>query len=455
LSARGSLVSRRVLLALAAAALVAPFVMLPLLVRPQLGIGAATGALALLLAWVSPAYPLGLSTIGDLVPLAGSVDLPDRAVVSALFAWMAAGILFAVIRRPDRAAVPVIIAVPIVLSLALFAIMLLRLTGSPAEALGSAKLQLFLTVNLAVLVAGVLVGRHRRDLELCLALMLAVAFAGAVGLLVELISGAQPVYPGRYGLAGDDPITLGRLTATGLLIAIYALLTAGAAVRSAALCAIPVLAVAFLASGSRGPFVGFLVGLIVVAGLMARKHGLAARWPLVVGGIVLGVLGASQIVPGDAMNRAAGILVGGESGLDTTGRAELWADAWRTFLDHPELGVGTGGFAAVDPLNIFPHNLLLEAAAEWGLLGLVPLLGALGVGIAKMAGAVRRPPPGEGGLAALVTALFAAALVNAMVSGDITTNSDVWLTLGLGLGLASRALPRTSPVERSMGSAAS
>jgi O-antigen ligase len=454
LSTRGSLVSRRVVPALAAAALVAPLVMLPLLVRPQLGIGAASVGVAVGLAWISPAYPLGLSGTGDLVPLAGSVDLPDRAVVSVLFAWMAAGILFAVIRRPDRAALPMVIAVPVLLSLALFAVMLLRLTGSPAEALGSAKVQLFLTVNLAVLVAGVLVGRHRRDLELCLGLMLTVAVIGAGALLVQLINGAEPVYPGRYGLSGDDPIAIGRLSATGLLIATYALLTAGAAVRSLALCTVPVLAVAFLASGSRGPFVGLLLGLIVLGGLMARQRGSGGHWPLVFGGIVLGVLAASHTVPGDATNRATGILFGGESGLDTTGRAELWAEAWRSFLDHPELGVGTGGFAAVDPLNIFPHNLLLEAAAEWGLLGLVPLLGALGVGIAKMAGGVRRPPHGEGGLAALVTALFAAALVNAMVSGDITTNSDVWLTLGLGLGLASRAPPRTAPVERSVGSAA-
>jgi O-antigen ligase len=427
--------------------------MLPLLVRPGLGIGAASVAIALLLAWVSPAYPLGLSGSADLVPLAGSVDLPDRAVVTALFAWMVAGILLAVIRRPDRAALPMIIAVPVVLSLALFAIMLLRLTGSPAEPYGSDKVQLFLTVNLVALVAGVLVGRHRRDLELCLALMLAVAVVGAVGLLVQLISGTEPVYPGRYGLSGDDPISLGRLSATGLLIAIYALLTAGAAVRSAALCTIPVLAVAFLASGSRGPFVGLLVGLLVLGGLMARERGPGGRWALVVGGIVLGVVVTPDIVPGDAMDRLAGILVGEEGSLDTSGRSELWAAAWRTFLDNPGLGVGTGGFAAVAPLDIYPHNLLLEAAAEWGLLGLVPLLVALGVGIAKMAGAVRRAPYGEGGLAALLAALFAAAVVNAMVSGAITTNSDVWLTLGLGLGLASRALPRTAPIEGPLRSA--
>lgn len=439
MSTRGSLVSGRAPPALVIAALVAPLVMLPLLIRPALGLGAAAAAVALWLAWVSPAYPLGLAGAGALVPLAGSAALPDRAVVTALFAWMVVGIVFAVIRRPDRAALPMVVAVPAVLSLALFAVMLVRLTGSPAEALGSTKVQLFLTVNLIVLMAGLLVGRRRRDLELCLALMLAVALVGAIGLLVELMGGAEPVYPGRYGLPGENPITLGRLTATGLLIATYALLTARAAMQSLALCAMPVLAVAFLASGSRGPFVGLLFGLIVLLGLIARERGLGGRWPLVLGGIVLGVVGASHIVPGEAINRAAGLLVGGESGLDTTGRTELWASAWQSFIDHPVLGVGTGGFAAIHPLNAFPHNVVLEAASEWGFLGLVPLLGALGIGVVKLAEAVRRPPLGEEALVALVASLFTAALANAMFSGDITTNSDVWLMLGLGLGLASRS----------------
>ena len=49
-----------------------------------------------------------------------------------------------------------------------------------------------------------------------------------------------------------------------------------------------------------------------------------------------------------------------------------------------------------------------------------------------------RRPVDSGHIVVLVAALFAAAVVNAMFSADITRNSDVWLTLGLGIGLASR-----------------
>jgi len=44
---------------------------------------------------------------------------------------------------------------------------------------------------------------------------------------------------------------------------------------------------------------------------------------------------------------------------------------------------------------------------------------------------------------AVVAALFAAAIVNAMFSGDIQTNGEIWLVAGLavGLGPARRSTP--------------
>ena len=432
--------------------MLAPLPLLPLLAAPDLSLGAVVGAVALLLAWVSPAFPLGLASTGDLVPLAGSVQPPDNAVVFALFAWTALGVVLALWRWPERFPVGVV-AIPVLLSLALVALMLVRLADSPAEEYGGTKLQLFLAVNVALLVAGLVVARRRRDLELALVLTCAVAIVGAVGFLVNLVGGAQPVFTGRYALSQDDPIALGRLSAAGLLIALYAILTARVAVRLVALCALPVLLTAFLASGSRGPLVGLLLGLVVLVGLLAREGRAGGRGPLLVGAVVLAVAFASQLVPGDAIERVASLFVGGVDAQETNGRAELWTLAWQTFLEHPWLGIGTGGFAAVAPSNVYPHNLVLEAAAEWGLVGLAALAGILGVGAAQVVRAVRRPPHGEQGLAVLVAALFTAALANAMFSGDIAANSSLWLTLGLALGLASRS-PQAASARRPVRSTA-
>jgi O-antigen ligase len=437
LSTRGSLVSRRAPIALTAAAVVAPLVMLPLLVQPQLGIGAATAAIGLLLAWMSPAYPLGLSHSRDLVPLAGG-ELPPGAVTKLLFAWLLAGIVFAVFRRADRVPGHLLFIVPVLLSLALFAVMLLRLPDSAAGVYASDKAQLFLTVNIAVLLGGVIVGRNPRDVELCLALMLAVAVVASFALLLQILNGVEPTYEGRYAVSNRDydPIALGRVTAGGILIALYALLSGRTGLRIVALAVAPLLTVAFLASGGRGPVVGLVAGLVVLLSLPAA--GARRRRLMVLGVVVLSVALASQIVPGDAMDRAASVIVGGSGGLDSNGRTELWAQAWSLFAENPWLGIGTGGFAAVSPLEVYPHNLVLEVAAEFGLLGLVPLVLALIAGVVAIARSVRAPLATDRGLSVLVAALFTAALVNAMFSTDITANSDVWLLLGLGVGLASR-----------------
>jgi O-antigen ligase len=91
----------------------------------------------------------------------------------------------------------------------------------------------------------------------------------------------------------------------------------------------------------------------------------------------------------------------------------------------------------VEPLESYPHNLFLEMGVELGLVGVVLVLGFLVTSWLAMARA--RLLRGPAGLqAAVVTALFASAVVNAMFSGDIQTNANVWLAAGLGLGLAMR-----------------
>jgi hypothetical protein len=67
--------------------------------------------------------------------------------------------------------------------------------------------------------------------------------------------------------------------------------------------------------------------------------------------------------------------------LSPNGRSEIWRVAWHDALDHPLLGSGDGTFAQrwlrfrpeTDPA-VAAHSLILETAAELGLLGLAVLL---------------------------------------------------------------------------------
>jgi O-antigen ligase len=68
-------------------------------------------------------------------------------------------------------------------------------------------------------------------------------------------------------------------------------------------------------------------------------------------------------------------------------RLQLWEAAWSMFLDHPWTGVGIHNFVLAyrqylpshaeiidSRITPWPHNLILEIAAEWGLIGGVSVL---------------------------------------------------------------------------------
>jgi O-antigen ligase len=151
-----------------------------------------------------------------------------------------------------------------------------------------------------------------------------------------------------------------------------------------------------------------------------------------------GAVLATQFVPGQSIQRSLSFLSGSGSGLSSNGRSQLWSEAWGLFTSHPLFGAGTGSFFGFDGLNQYPHNLFLEVAAELGLVGLVLLVVFLASSWFGVVRAARRfGLPGRPEVA-LVASLFTAALVNAMFSGDITTNGGLWLAAGLVLGLRLR-----------------
>jgi O-antigen ligase len=114
------------------------------------------------------------------------------------------------------------------------------------------------------------------------------------------------------------------------------------------------------------------------------------------------------------------------------------------FFEHPLLGTGTAGFEAVARTaptiggREYPHNLVLQVASEFGVLGLV-LFGALGI----LALFWWRP---RTTVAAALAALAASLLLNAMVSNGLYENRMLWGVWLVALAY-SAADQRTTPVE--------
>jgi O-antigen ligase len=441
---------RRTQVLLFAAAALAPVALFPLIRRPVFALVAVGFVAAVGLASRSPAYPLAFAGIPSaLFALTGSDPLPKGAVAGIVFGWIVLGIVIWLARSQNPGVGTVLFpelglsVVPVLLSGAFAVVMLARLGGSPAASYGTQKLELFASGALPAMLAAVIVARRREDFDLFIGLTLVVAVFTAAALFTQLIGGHETAYfTGRYTLSSQEsPIDLGRQTGIGLLLALYLVISSPTVwVRLAALAALPVLAVGLIASGSRGPVVGVTLGLVVLLGLISADAASRRRLPAIVVGVVGAVVLVAQIVPGQATLRALSVLTGTGAGVSSNGRSELWSQALSTFQAHQVMGIGTGGFASLNPTEMYPHNLLLEVSAELGLLGLALLLGLLISGGVVLVATCRRAVSRDRVRAALVLSLFVAALVNAMFSGDVSTNSDVWLALGLGVGLAPEAV---------------
>jgi O-antigen ligase len=419
-------------------------VLAPALTQPLIAIAIVVAAIAVWLAWRSVAYPLALAGVPALVEaIVGHNPLPKGAVTFVYIAWIGAAVVLAAMRATHPSAPRTLLRAPVIFSLALLGFMLLRLGASADQAYGGTKIQLYIADNLVFLIGGIFVGSRRSDLRLFFAVMLAVATGGAFLLALKLASGGlHETLANRFSLSAQEyPIYLGRSAADGLIIAIYAVLVASRTwTRLAALAALPLLAIALIAAGSRGPIVAFVAGAIALVTLTATA-GQARRRLLFVGaGLLAAVIVVPLALPGATVGRALSTLIGGNSGLSSNGRSALWAQAFTAFAQHPFIGIGTGGFGALNAAEPYPHNILLEMAAELGIVGALLFIGIVVSAAAAMARAWRAATGRDSLDAVVIITLFIAAIVNGLFSGAVSDNKEIWLWAGLGLGMCARVV---------------
>lgn len=397
----------------------------------------------------SVSYPLALAALPDVVnAIVGHNPLPKGGVTLIVTLWITGAVVLAAMRGTSAAPSKVWVTAPILLAFLLFGMMTLRLGGSPDQAYGSTKVQLYAADNLVLLIGATAVGARRSDLKLFLHVTLAITVAAAVLMVVKLLSGsAVAAVGGRFSLNAEEyPITLGRTTASGVLIAIYVMVASTSArSRLLAAVALPLLIAALLAAGSRGPVIALVLAVITFTAFASSQRRARRRLLLVAGVLLATVIIVPFIVPGGVVSRALSALVGSTKGLSSNGRLELWSQAYALFESHAFVGIGTGGFAAFNLVHAYPHNLILETSAELGLVGLALLAALLATFGARLLSAWRVRTGSLRLDAAVVIALFVDAFINALVSGAIQDNNALWLWGGLGVGMTSMIVAKRQP----------
>jgi O-antigen/teichoic acid export membrane protein len=414
----------------------------PLISRPLYAVLLIAAAIALWLASKSVLVPLAMGTVPPLVTaILGYDPLPKGGFTLLFSAWILLAVGLVVLRGRHHPALRALMCVPVLASAVLLGMMLVRLGVSPDQSYGSKKLQLYVADVLIFFVGAVFVGVRRRDIDRFLLVSLLIAGAGALLFLGNLVLGhAHANVGGRYSLSAQEyPIELGRDSATGLMIAIYLMLTTiSHRIRTLALFVSLPLAIAMLAAGSRGPVLAFAFGLGWLLALTAGDARVRRRLGLVAGVFVAAAIVVPLAVPGSAVGRALSAIIGGASGLSSNGRSSLWALGITVFWKHLWLGLGTGGFAALGTGLDYPHNILLEFASEVGIIGGAAVLAVLVASFGRLISLWRGAIGPDKLLAALLVALFVMSLVNSNFSGAVQDNGAVWLWAGVGIGMSSQ-----------------
>jgi O-antigen ligase len=222
---------------------------------------------------------------------------------------------------------------------------------------------------------------------------------------------------------------------------------------------IPAALVVALATGSRGPLLALLaLGILWALKRLTRPRSVNWRHAGIGAAVTVAsiavVLVAAATLPTQSTARfvlfgdyVQGILSGrldtSTADISTGGRIALSQFALSLFQGSPIFGVGSAGFQAltsriVGPIDAaaYPHNALLQVAAELGVVGLTVFVGMVLLGVLR-----RFPPDAAFGA---IRAVFLFLLVEAMFSGDIFSDRMTW-------GFLALLLLGHSPPERDRG----
>jgi O-antigen ligase len=249
---------------------------------------------------------------------------------------------------------------------------------------------------------------------------------------------------GRLQIESVNPIAVGRMACLGFVIFGLIVLHRHGLSQLAALAGFVVCAVAAVSTGSRGPLAAAVAAVALVYVLSGSDR---SRGKTVVTLAVFAVgawQAVTQFAPTSALERIS--TAGG--GASDTERIRLATEsltiAWNNLggVGWGDLGdyLSAAARSDVQGWAQYPHNVILEALVEGGVLGLMGLLIMLWV-------SWRRLRANASGLnAEIMQGLWLFALGSAMTSGDLIGNRLVWMMIGVGL-----ALPSTVRVPQAVG----
>jgi len=299
---------------------------------------------------------------------------------------------------------------------------------SPLPSQGLVKAGRYLSMNLYIFFATMLfIG----DLNKLKNLLKVIAFSGFVLATISAIYigfvGIETI--SRFTLPGQNPIWFSRTLGMSLLATLFLLeLSKKRVERFIYLSFIPIMLFLIYTAASRGPALALLITLFFYFFFLQRKRFGFFKKALFVLLILVSLRLSAVIAPEGIWNRMVNLFSGFD--LTTFYRLRAFEAAKNLFLENPLKGVGTGGFGHFNVLS-YPHNIFLELASEFGVLGVLVVIilfvyaAYLGIKLLKNQNASAL----ELNLSKTFFALFIFSLVNSQFSGAIYGNYELWFAM--------------------------
>lgn len=353
--------------------------------------------------------------------LSGPVD-----ITLALAAVLVATLAYRLVLRRER----MVWSREISLVFLFAGVILMGLIYTPAGSYATEKAFRFLSLTMLAFFVPILVIKSYRSLWLFLIGWLGFAALLSVEALGQLGNGQ------RLSAFNATTISISRAVGVAILILLFAVVIGRVSRRwqLTAAAGMALMMLVLVGTGSRGPLLVLGVTTLFTMGIAFLKPGRRARSLLIVAILAITVAGVfvSGLVPATSLERFSG-LIDQEQGIDTSSQARLMVMqvAWHLFTTSPFIGRGTGSVSAFDVGRelTYPHNILLELAAETGIVGLGLYLAIVSMVLWQLlANWSQQTAASPLYLALLATIIF--TLLNAMVSGDLNDNRDLWLFAG-------------------------
>jgi O-Antigen ligase len=223
------------------------------------------------------------------------------------------------------------------------------------------------------------------------------------------------------GLAVVSGMMLGQLYRRGYFRPFVIIGVAGAVLIAAA---------GVVLSGARGALIAAVFALGVIPLLYPGRA--ALRLTLLTGGAIVLVAAIPEIVGTLSERIKDDTLL-----LAFALRFSFILNALESFLSNPLSGIGAGRFAEVHIMpgeEMYPHNFIMEIAAEFGFLPLILILYVLAIGIRGLWGLRHE----DRAACALGMASFVFLFANAMKMGDLSSHRMLCLWIGIGIACKLR-----------------